>query len=63
MKAAKAYYKEGFNQLRLGTACSFRAIRAIPAVLKEKREGMREKNEVKKREKAAEKKEEVGGEG
>lgn len=56
MKAAKAYYKEGFNQLKLGTACSLRAVKAIPAVLREKREGMREKSEVKKREKAAEKK-------
>lgn len=56
MKAAKAYYKEGFNQLKLGTACALRSVKAIPAVLREKREGMREKEEVRKRERAAEKK-------
>lgn len=55
MKAAREYYREGFNQLKLGTACSVRAVRAIPAVLREKRDNAREKSEVRKREKAAEK--------
>jgi hypothetical protein len=56
MQAAKAYYKEGFHQLRLGAACSVRAVKAIPAVLREKRENSRAKSDVRKREKVAEQK-------
>ena len=56
VQAAKAYFRESATQLKLGVKCSVRAMRAIPAVVREKREGRREKAEVKKREKAAEKK-------
>ena len=58
VQAAKAYFRESANQLKLGVGCSIRAMKAIPAVVREKREERRERAEVRKREKAAEKKRE-----
>ena len=42
--------------MKLGMKCSVRAMRAIPAVLREKREGTRERAQVRRREIAAAKK-------
>lgn len=42
--------------MKLGMGCAVRVVKAIPAVFREKREGRREKAEVRKRERSAEKK-------
>jgi len=55
-QAAKEHFSEGFKQLKLGMGCAARVMKAVPAVFREKRDGRREKTEVRKRERAAEKK-------
>lgn len=56
LSSSKEHFKEGFKHLKLGIACAFRVVKAVPAVVREKQEGRREKWEVKEREKAEEKK-------
>jgi len=56
VQAAKEHFSEGSKQLKLGMGCAVRVVKAIPAVFREKREGRREKAEVRKRERSAEKK-------
>jgi hypothetical protein len=48
--AAKEHFKIAGNNFKEGCVCGWAAVRAVPAVLWEKRENSREKGEAKKRE-------------
>jgi hypothetical protein len=48
--AAKEHFKIASHNFKEGCVCGWAAVRAIPAVLREKRGNSREKGEVKKRE-------------
>jgi hypothetical protein len=53
IQAAKEHLKNAGVSFKAGLVCGWQAVRAGPAVIREKREQQREKAEVKKREKVA----------
>lgn len=56
MTEARTHFKEAGRHLGLGVKKSFTSFKAVPAMLKEKREATRQRAEARKRERVMEKK-------